>query len=779
MVGLRDRCETPRRMISLPQDDPSSARVDELARRREAYRWDHEYLAPFPFLHIPYVEGTGVLSIYDILAGSFAGLPESERPPSEWLVRKTLGAGPAIYELLERVPRTHWAALALEARRIAQEQAPEWVAQSLRKLLPTPGQSRLLRLRLPNAEQLAAALTELLLRSVDELSTWVLTEGTATPVSQAVDILEDNVDRVATREDGGLELPRPAQVADILRGFVTQSVAAVVASAQTSARQLTGREAEPEPLPDAPGRAADTYLPDSVKRIVAPAELLVRFMAQMRQYRTVKPDGTMSLKDLVTELPLPSLPDPTTCDTEFGWRLVGGANPVVLQRLASSDNLPAGFGVKDGDLQRALIAHGISAEDARAQTIASASAQGRLFWTDYADLEDIPCQDAPDMDFFGQSLDDRTKRQRYLTAPFGLFYRWGEGTRSGLWPLAIQLGRDPDAFDVFTSADDPELWSRVKALYLTADFNHHEMATHLASVHFLLEAFAVATARELHPQHPVAALLGVHSKHLLWNNFLGRQTLTNPRGFTEQLLPGRLQDGSIEIMRRHYRKSSFWDLHLPRELKKRGVDDPTTLPLYPFRDDGLRIWSALHGFVETYVAHYYPTAESFSQDHELRAWVETLGSAEQGHVPDFPTSIDSAELLTDVLTSIIFRSSAFHSAVNYGQFDLQSDPAQVPASLYADPKSVRETPLSAYLPGGEVTLTQAGVMFVLAELRGDCLADYALDWFDDPDVWPMVANLRRDLAKVEQQIGLDNATVRSERPYEYLRPSLVTATANV
>ncbi|MBV1861684.1 MAG: hypothetical protein KUG77_24910 [Nannocystaceae bacterium] len=486
-------------MISLPQDDPSSARADELARQREAYRWDHEYLDPFPFLHIPYVQGTGVLSIYDILAGSFAGLPEAERPPGEWLVRKTLGAGPAIYELLERVPRTHWAALAIEARRITQEQAPQWVGQSLRKLLPTPGQSRLLRLRLPNAEQIAAALTELLLRSVDELSSWVLAQGTATPVSRAFDILEDNVDRVATREDGGLELPGPAEVANILRGFVAQSVAAVVVSAQTSARQLTGQE--PEPLPDAPGRAADTYLPDEVKRIVAPAELLVRFMAQMRQYRAVKPDGTMSLKDLVTELPLPSLPDPTASDTEFGWRLVGGANPVVLQRLESSGDLPSAFGVKDGDIQRALLAHGLSAKDAREQTLASAAAEGRLFWTNYADLHDIPCQDAPDMDFFGQSLDDRTKRQRYLTAPFGLFYRWGEGTRSGLWPLAIQLGPDPAAFDVFTPADESELWSRVKALYLTADFNHHEMATHLASVHFLLEAFAVATARELHAQH--------------------------------------------------------------------------------------------------------------------------------------------------------------------------------------------------------------------------------------------------------------------------------------
>lgn len=766
-------------MACLPQDDPSSTRVSELAKRRERYQWDHEYLPPFPFLHIPYVQSTGVLAIYDVLAGSFAGLPVEEQPPGEWLVRKTLGAGPAIYELLERVPRTHWVGLAAQARQIAKEQLPEWIAHAVRELLPTRGQRRLFRTMIPNASQLANALTELLLRSVDELSGWVISEGTDTPLGKALDVLEDNVERVAVGEDGGLQRPGVTEIADILRGFVQDSVGAIVSNALDSARQLGGREDEPTPLPTNPGRAADPYLSDDVKRIVAPAELLVRFMARMRRYHTVSPDGTMRLSDLVTELPLPTLPDPTTSDVEFGRRTVAGTNPVVLRRLGAPTELAEGFAVRDGDLQRALAAHGMGASEASGVTLASAAQQGRLFWTDYAILDDIPCQRAPDMDFFGQSLDDRTTRQRFLPAPFGLFYRWGDGGRSGLWPVAIQLGRDPQEHDVFTPADDAEVWSRVKALYLTADFNHHEMSTHLAGVHFMLEGFAVATARELHPDHPVAALLRVHTEHLLWNNFLGRQTLTNPRGFTEQLLSGRLEDGSIEIMRRHYRASSFWDLHLPRELKARGVDDRDTLPHYPFRDDGLLLWDALHRFVTAYVQHYYAAPDAMARDDELRAWVEALVDPQGAHVPGFPAEIGTRDVLADVLTAIIFRSSAFHSAVNYGQFDMQSDPGQVPAALYADPRRVRELPLSKYLPGGELTLTQAGVMYVLADLRGVCLADYQLDWFSDPDVWPLVAGLRRDLAGVERAIELANATTRADRPYEYLRPSLVTTTANV
>ncbi|MCH9685131.1 MAG: hypothetical protein K0V04_27080 [Deltaproteobacteria bacterium] len=269
-------------MTSLPQHDPSPTRATELEQRRARYRWDHEYLAPFPFLHVPYVSDTGVLAIYDVLAGSFAGLPEEERPTSEWLIRKTLGAGPAIYELLERVPRTHWVGLAEQIRALSRERGPEWIKHAVRQLLPRPGQRRLLRVMLPNVEQLATSLTELLLRSTDELSTWVLAEGTESQLSRAFD---DYASR-ASHDEGGLRLPGPEDIKEVVQGFVRGSVGAVVSSARDHARRLVSGDAQPgEPtLPPAPGRAADPWLPPEVKRIVAPAELLVRFMARMRRF---------------------------------------------------------------------------------------------------------------------------------------------------------------------------------------------------------------------------------------------------------------------------------------------------------------------------------------------------------------------------------------------------------------------------------------------------------------------------------------------------------------
>jgi hypothetical protein len=95
-------------------------------------------------------------------------------------------------------------------------------------------------------------------------------------------------------------------------------------------------------------------------------------------------------------------------------------------------------------------------------------------------LDNLPCQSGPDRDFFGRTLGEETARQRYLPAPRALLYRHDDGQ---LLLVAIQLGQT-EADEVFTPADDAELWHRIKLLYAVADFNHHELSTHLLSVHF-------------------------------------------------------------------------------------------------------------------------------------------------------------------------------------------------------------------------------------------------------------------------------------------------------
>lgn len=702
-------------MPCLPQHDTNPHRAAEVAEVRSRYAWDPDYLPPFPFLHIPDIEHTGPLHLLEILKGSFARIPVEEQARTDWLVNKTLGAGPAIFELLRRVPDDEWDEVKAAIGPKVALKSGRWMLslwEAIGGALPGDGPA--------DPDAIAQAATDALVGIIGEMA-------------------------VAIDENQGIAATLLDLVDDLLHGE---------------------DEVDADSAREAAAKARAAGLPESLVQTLVPLQALLRLTARMARATDVVPtDRSQVLK----VLPDPGLPDPTADDSVFGDLPVAGPNPVLLRRVRSLDDLPDAFPVTDAHL--AVVA-GAGA------TLADAIDQDRLFLVDHHLLADLPCRSGADMDFFGIDLDESTAQQRYLPAPFALFWRAGDGDASQLLPAAIQLGRDPAEFEIFTPADGAETWGKAMMLYLTGEFNTHEMATHLSGVHFALEGFAVAARRTLHKHHPITRLFDVHLDLVLWNNFLGRQTLTNPRGFTEQLLPGELDAGSHEIMRRHYAQWSVDDLDLPTELASRGVLSTDALPNYPFRDDGLPIWEALLRFIDGYLRIWYQTPEDFAQDAELAAFIAELQSDEGAHVPGLQAPADVAALAR-LLTGICFRAGPYHAAVNYGQYEHFSDPERVPGAPTADPRLVRELPREAYLTSGETALTQAGVMYVLTALKGDTLTDLDLGHYEDPRAWPLVAKLRQELFDIEQAIDARNAARRPERPYTYLKPSNVPCASNV
>ena len=57
------------------------------------------------------------------------------------------------------------------------------------------------------------------------------------------------------------------------------------------------------------------------------------------------------------------------------------------------------------------------------------------------------------------------------------------------------------------------------------------------------------------------------------------------------------------------------DYNFLNALKKRGVDDPSKLPGYYYRDDGLALWEAISAFVGETIGIFYKNDDDVKRDN--------------------------------------------------------------------------------------------------------------------------------------------------------------------
>jgi arachidonate 15-lipoxygenase len=120
----------------------------------------------------------------------------------------------------------------------------------------------------------------------------------------------------------------------------------------------------------------------------------------------------------------------------------------------------------------------------------------------------------------------------------------------------------------------------------------------------------------------------------------------------------------------------------------RGVADAAVLPHYPFRDDGMLVWDALHKFISAYLKHFYPSDSDVESDNELQAWASELKAMEGGYVGGFPKKIATLQEYIELITTILFQVGPYHSAVNFLQYEYQTLSSNMPTAMYADPEVV-------------------------------------------------------------------------------------------
>ena len=507
------------------------------------------------------------------------------------------------------------------------------------------------------------------------------------------------------------------------------------------------------------------------ERILATSELPANMLAADSRTFLDRLDELQDYEDFFTRLPLPGVAKIYQTDRSFAEQRLSGANPMVLRLLDASDP--------------------------RAQTLVNLATLHPLFDR----RQELQQNNIYIADYTGTDQHYRApalvgggtyeKGRKYLPKPRAFFaWRWtGIRDQGEMTPIAIQLDPNPNSH-VYTPLDPPIDWLFAKLCVQVADANHHEMSTHLARTHLVMEPIAIVTARQLAKNHPLSLLLKPHFRFMLTNNDLARTRLINPGGPVDELLGGTLLE-SMALAKEAYSTWSLDQFAFPTELKNRGMDNPNQLPHYPYRDDGLLLWNAIKTFVSGYLKFFYPTKKEIAQDVELQTWAKELASDNGGKVKGMPDHIDTVEQLIEIVTTVIFTCGPQHSAVNYPQYDYMSFAANMSLAAYRDiPRItasgnlevITEKDILRLLPPHKRAADQLQTMFTLSAYRYDRLGFYDKSFrelyrmsFDEvfagTPIQLLVRQFQQNLNRAEQKIDANNQ--KRVIPYFSLKPSLV------
>jgi arachidonate 15-lipoxygenase len=484
------------------------------------------------------------------------------------------------------------------------------------------------------------------------------------------------------------------------------------------------------------------------------------------------PDGETQLRsmdnylDLFQTLPVPAIAYNFIEDSIFARLRVAGPNSMLLTGISA---LPDNF-VLTAEQYASVVAN---------DDLETALAAGRVYICDYKALGEL-------------EPGAWQGRAKFCYQPLALFAVPPGG--ASIIPVAIQCGQDADEYPaILPSTSNQALWAweMAKLVVQVADGNYHELFVHLAHTHLVIEAVAVATHRHLAGIHPLWALLVPHFEGTLFINDQAAKSLIAPGGPIDYIFAGTI--ASSEKAAADARLDfDFMGKMLPADLSARHVRDASKLPDYPYRDDALLVWQAIHDWVREYVHVYYADDAAVATDSELAAWSADLAGT--GRIRNFPAAIMTRSQLTDICTMVLFTASAQHAAVNFPQKDVMSfAPAVTGAAWMPAPDGAGndKSDWLAMMPPQKLALQQLDVLWLLGSLHYRPLGDYRSNafpypnWFQDSAITGAgvtaaeapLPRFQAALRAVEAQIVKRNQN--RLRPYPYLQPSLIPTSINI
>lgn len=455
-------------------------------------------------------------------------------------------------------------------------------------------------------------------------------------------------------------------------------------------------------------------------------------------------------------------------DGLFAFRRVAGACPTIIERITTVAELATKMPLLDDATFRRVTES--------TNSLATEIAANRIFVVDYVRLSQALLPQHP------SNNHDSRFRGKYLPAPvLVLFERPASGSLpADLVPVAItadQPGTTPNP--MFTPLDG-EAFQIAKTYVEVADNNWHFGVGHLWRCHFLMEAFAMATRRQLPRKHPIRMLLDPHLRFTLFTNIIAYSYFANPGQLYDTMYAGSLEESRRLFESSSVARQSVLD-HLPsRDLAARKMD--VGLARYPWRDDALAWEDLVRRYVRTVVDAFYPDDASVRADAELVAFAGELTGEATGNLPGLFATVDRASLV-EALTLAIYTGGAGHSAMHFPMFDLYTyAPTACESAFAAPPTAAGEASAVRFkhtLPPPAAALENF-YQVEIGHFRYDVFGvfdGYAIDSLDRAA--PALATLRSDIAALATTIEARERTAPPRRAYPYLHPSLVTNSVNI
>ena len=457
---------------------------------------------------------------------------------------------------------------------------------------------------------------------------------------------------------------------------------------------------------------------------------------------------------------LPAIAQNFQEDLQFANMRVAGPNPLIIERMTVPDSR---FPVTE-EQYRAVM--GVS------DSLAIAMKEGRVYLADYSIFENALQGSYP-------------QAQKYLCAPLALFAvpQTSEPSRY-LRPIAIQCFPESSPDNPILTPQDGDNWLIAKTIVQIADGNFHEAISHLGRTHLFIEPFAIATYRILPENNPLRMLLEPHFEGTFLINYGAQQFLIVPKGGVDRLLaPAIDADRVVATQGAQSYLFNFNASLLPETLERRGVSDREKLPYYPYRDDALEIWQAIHNWVKDYLTISYQNDEGVQNDVNLQNWLGELLSHEGGRLKNIGEDgqIRTLDYLTQATTMIIFTASAQHAAVNFPQSKIMSYTPAMPLAGYApaptDPKAQQS--YLDLLPSLEAAQYQLNLTYLLGSVYYTQLGNYTNQkWTQNKQVEAALKSFQQALKQIERQIQERNRQ-HPDFTYEYLLPSQIPQSINI